>query len=273
MDSAAAAPDQALSELPEFSLEGYAGLLATLRRHGIDMRPVSAMPDVVQQPVAYLRHDIDLHVPGVERIAAIEAELGVRATYYVLITQHYNPLYPANRAVLRQLVDLGHEIGLHYDLTTYPTDEAAALEHLEWELGILSAVVGCSVRTISMHQPFEGRPDVLRGVEGYIHPHDPRFGDGLTYVSDSCRAWRDESLVHFVGSDNPRRRLLLLTHPEVWLDGTITDRTEFLETTLMRNAVAQHRDFIDETVRGVWERHPGPVLHDKRQARRLFLAG
>src|SRR5205823_7026515 len=108
----------------------------------------------------YLRHDIDLHLPGVERMAEVEAVLGARSTYFVLLTQHYNPLYPENLAILRQIRDLGHEIGLHYDLTTYPQDDAGAREHLAWEARLLSSIVDAPVRCITMHQPYEGRDDV-----------------------------------------------------------------------------------------------------------------
>lgn len=254
-------------ELPEFSLAGYERLLRELAGNGYWFQTVGQMPEAVDGRTAYLRHDIDLHVPGVERMAEVEASLGARSTYCVLLTQHYNPLYAENRAILRQLVDLGHEIGLHYDLTTYPVEDAAAREHLHWEIELLSTVVGTPVRTISMHQPYEGRADVLRETEEFVHPHDPRLGADLMYVSDSCRAWRDESLLRCFGPDAPLR-LLLLTHPELWLAGGVRDRMEFLETVLLPGTTAQAAAFVDETVRGVWERHPGPPAHDAREAER-----
>lgn len=253
--------------MPEFSLEGYHRLLIDLIGAGYRLEPVSMMPEPVAGRTAYLRHDIDLHIPGVDRIAEIEAVLGVRSTYYVLLTQHYNPVFPQNRTVLRHIAELGHEIGLHYDLTTYPVDEAAALRHLLWECSVLEAVVGKPVKTISMHQPYEGRPDILRQVPGLVHPHDPRLAEGLLYVSDSCRAWRDESLLQCFGPDAPQR-LLFLAHPELWLAGAVTDRMRFLSDVVRPNALRQHEEFIDTTVRCVWERHQGPRLHDAREAAR-----
>lgn len=255
------------AELPEFGLDHYEQLLLALAGNGYEFRTIGQMPEPLDGRAVYLRHDIDLHVPGVERMAEVETALGARSTYCVLLTQHYNPLYPENRTVLRRLVELGHEIGLHYDLTTYPVEDMALRRHLEWEIELLSAVVGVPVRTISMHQPFEGRDDVLRETDEFVHPHDPRLGADLTYVSDSCRAWRDESLLRCFGPDAPRR-LLLLTHPELWLDGGVRDRMEFLETVLLPNTTAQHAAFVDQTVRGVWQRHPGPPLHDAREATR-----
>lgn len=259
-------------QMPEFSLPGYRQLLLDLTEHDYELRTVGQMADPVPARAAYLRHDIDLHVPGVERMAELEAELGARATYYVLLTQHYNPMYPENRAALRRIAALGHEIGLHYDLTTYPTDDVGARTHLQWEVDLLSAVVGVEVRTISMHQPSAGQDDVLRGTDDFVHPHDPRLGADLLYVSDSCRAWRDETLLRCFGPDAPRR-LLLLAHPEVWLDGEVRNRTDYLEQVLLPNTVAQHEAFITETVRGVWASHPGPRQHDARIAGEVGSTG
>lgn len=258
---------RALSRMPEFSVTGYADLLDALQYRQVALRPVSAMASALDGPTAYLRHDIDLHVPGIERVARIEADRGVSATYFVMLTQHYNALYGPNVEIFRELVAMGHELGLHYDLMAYPQDQVSALEQLHREVGLLSGVVGVDVSCISMHQPFEGRPDYFRDSDDYVHPHDPRYGAGLAYVSDSCRAWRDETLVDFLNADSPDRRLLLLTHPELWLDGAIADRMQFLETSLTQNTVAQHSAFIDQTVRGVWSRHPGPALHDQREER------
>ena len=255
-----------LRGLPAFSVEDYERLLVGLADAGRTLRPVSEMALDQPGPSAYLRHDIDLHLPGIERMAETEAMLGARSTWLVLPTQHYNPLHPENRAILRHLVDLGHEIGLHYDLSTYPLDAAAARQHLDWEISLVSRIAGTPVRCISMHQPYEGRDDVFRSGSGYIHPHDPAFGTDLVYVSDSCRAWRDERLLDCLRPDGPRR-LLLLTHPELWLDGSITDRTAYLDTVLAPNTAAQQVRFVDHTVRGVWARHPGPPLHDAREAR------
>lgn len=257
-----------LRDLPAFGVEDYERLLVGLADAGHTLRPVSEMPLGGAGRSAYLRHDVDLHVPGIERMAEVEAALGARSTWLVLLTQHYNPMHPDNRSVLRHLSRLGHEVGLHYDLTTYPVDDTAAREHLQWEVSLVSRIVGAPVRCISMHQPYEGRDDVFRSASGYVHPHDPAHGDDLVYVSDSCRAWRDESLLDSLRPDGPRR-LLLLTHPELWLDGSVTDRTTYLETVLRPNATAQQVDFVDRTVRGVWARHPGPPLHDARESGRF----
>lgn len=255
-------------QLPRFGLDEYVALLDKLRSAGYRFDPISNIKEAdPETKVAYMRHDVDLHIRGIEQMATLEAACGVRATYYVPLTLHFNPLYPENQHILRQVLGLGHEIGLHYDMETYPTAPEHAREHLDWEVSILSKVVGQPIRTISMHQPHQGKPDPFQEIDDYIHPHDPRYQEGLLYVSDSCRAWRNESLLTCFGP-NPPRRLLLSIHPELWLDGTTVDRMQYLDRVLMENGMRQHRDYFDRKVRQVWLTHSAPRLHDERESRR-----
>jgi len=213
----------------------------------------------------YLRHDIDLHLYEVERMALIEAKRSISATYYVLLTQHYNPMSVFNRGILRRLVDLGHEIGLHYDLTSYPQDSMAARRHLDWEAGLLASLTGQRIYTISMHQPYLGTPDPFRQLDQYVHPHDERFQQDLLYVSDSCRAWRDEKLLSCF-SAQAARRVQLLTHPELWLDPGHPDRLDYLNQVVAPNVLYESQSYLDAEVHRIWSTHPGAHLHDEREA-------
>ena len=256
--------------LPGFSIEDYVSLIHELRQVGYQFVPVSQLAAPIAGKVAYLRHDIDLHLTQVDIVARAEAECDVIATYYVLLTQHFNLFYPENRRTLRAIQALGHEIGLHYDLQTYPSDPKEAQDHLAWEADLLSQITGVPVNTIAMHQPFTGQADPFRQLIVYINAQYPCYTRDVTYISDSCRAWRDETLLTCFGS-NPPRRLMLNTHPELWLDGTVDDRMTYLEDVVMRNGVQPHRDFFDQAVRRVWVEHIGPRLHDERECHRTSL--
>jgi hypothetical protein len=254
--------------LPRFDLGAYASLLGALRNAGYRFRGISKMRDNVSGQTVYLRHDIDLHLSLILDMAQVEKANNILATYYVPLTLHFNPLYPPNRQVLLQVLSLGHEIGLHYDLETYPAEPASARDHLKWEVELLSKIIDAPVRTIAMHQPYTRRPDPFRTLTDYVHPHDPRYQTNLLYVSDSCRAWRDESLLTCFGP-NPPQRLLLATHPELWLEGNITDRMVYLDQILIETGLLQHRDYFDKTVRQAWLNYPGARQHDEREQQHL----
>lgn len=247
--------------LPGFSVPAYRAFLEAARAAGVALAPVEEMPawDGATRTL-YLRHDIDLHIPGIERIADAEAQLGARATYFVPLALHFNPAYPPNRAVLRGLVERGHRIGYHYDLQAYPGDAAAAAEQLDAEVGQLRRIVDAPVDSICMHFPWGGREDLFRDTDRYVHPH---AFDDVIYVSDSCRAWRDENLLSILDPGGPAR-MLLNTHPELWLGDAGEERYEFLRGTLLANTVAQHRAYVLDYMEPAWRAHPAPRLHDAR---------
>ena len=54
------------------------------------------------------------------RLAEQEAGREVRATYFLLAgTSYYNLLGPEHAHVARELVAMGHEVGLHYDVRSF----------------------------------------------------------------------------------------------------------------------------------------------------------
>ncbi|MBN1908984.1 MAG: GNAT family N-acetyltransferase [Pirellulales bacterium] len=166
--------------------------------------------------------------------------------------------------MLDRLTALGHEIGLHYDLATYPDNEREAAEALLGEAELLGKLCGQKIRTIAMHNPSLGGEDWFRQSDQFVHPHDPRWQDGLLYVSDSCRAWRDENLLKCFSQDPPKR-LMLLTHPEVWLDGSIDDRQDYLEQVLEPVCGESLRRYLLTDVAAIWQNHAGARAHDARE--------
>lgn len=253
------------SGLPGFSLDDFGGMLRALRTAGYGFAPVRDMPlDDQDTRTCYLRHDVDMHLRGLDAVGGMEAAHGVRATYFIALTLPYNPLYLPNRRVLQTLVAQGHEIGLHYNLATYPEDADGARDHLQWEVDVLSALVGEPVKSIVMHEPHRFGSDPFIATDDFLHPHDPRLQRDLSYISDSCRAWRDDRLVDAM-SGRGTRRLLLNTHPELWLGSAGTERSAFLAGVLRDNGLADHVEYFTRTIASTWDRHPAPALHDARE--------
>ncbi len=170
-------------------------------------------------PFFILRHDVDLSPAAAIRLAEQEAERGVSATYFLLVgTRYYNLLAPEHGHVARRLVELGHEVGLHYDVNLL-----RAFERREWrrllrvQLRMLGDLAGAEVVSIAMHQPALNGEDPFRGEDGLINAYAARFVRDTVYVSDSCRAWRDSGWSMLETGVIPRR-LHLLLHPINWSD-------------------------------------------------------
>lgn len=250
-------------DLPNFDLTEYGCLLLALKARGYTLTTVSEMRVVADSPRVYLRHDVDLFPSAALAMARCEREAGCHSTYFLLLSALYNLRAPENRRILTEVVVLGHEIGLHYDASLYPDNREDARAQLADDVRTLERLCGQRIQTISMHEPHRGGGDPFRCCDNYINPHDPRWQTGLLYVSDSCRAWRDESLLQCF-SDEPPSRVLLLTHPELWLDGSITDRMVYLREVLLPRATEPHDRYFTREVAAIWGSHAGPKQHDER---------
>ena len=169
-----------------------------------------------------LRHDADLNLQSVCRIALIERSLGVRSTVFVMIgADTYNPFSQKSRKILRFLAQNKFEIGLHFDPTIYPDASDEALqEYVANEATALSGVCGESVQSISLHNPsITGKYPIF---EGYINAYAPDFFSPDRYLSDSLRvypsvdAWRGKDPYQFV-IDAKKFPLQVVIHPEHWM--------------------------------------------------------
>jgi hypothetical protein len=237
-----------------------------LRGADYEILPVSAMSGspTPNGKAAYFRHDIDLFLDGVLPMAEAEHQLRIRSTYFVPLTLPFNVMYAENMKIIRQLLAWEHEIGLHYDLSQYPTDEPACSQRLRWEAELLASITQQKVRVIAQHNPFRGLPDPFLQCDEFLNPRDPRLADGLLYVSDSCRAWRDDNLLRCFSQAEAPSKLLLLTHPGLWLDGSVLTQTEYLRNVLAQRAAEQVRRYIAEDCVAVAKIHPAVKAYEAR---------
>lgn len=102
----------------EFTFPAYRGLLSLLRERGYEFRGYHDYADTSRCVI--LRHDVDQSLSQAVRLAELEAEEGVRSTWFVLLrTDFYNVFSKAGTEALRHIQFLGHDIGLHFDEASY----------------------------------------------------------------------------------------------------------------------------------------------------------
>lgn len=211
----------------DFTAAGYAALLAAFRARGYEVRGYGDADPTRRHLL--LRHDLDMSIDAALPIAALEAEAGVKATYFVLLrTEMYNAQSAASARALSTIARHGHAIGLHLDASLYADEDAALEAAAAAECAMLERIVGRPVATISFHRPaprLRGRPG---GLAGRRHAYEPRFFAEMGYCSDSRGAWH-----HGHPLDHPAvaagRALQLLTHPIWWLTGaggTVQERLD-----------------------------------------------
>jgi hypothetical protein len=205
-----------------------------------------------------LRHDVDFCPAAAERMARLEHERGVQATYFLLLSGRYYNLLSAEHCRLPgRLVALGHEVGLHYDVTALDPPEPALTTQAE----LLALLAGIDVGAIAMHNPSVSGEDPFRGHPRYLNAYDDRFTREINYFSDSCGAWRDDTIATLAGGAPPAR-LQLLIHPFFWGERH-ADRWERLEDFARTQAEAiPARQAV---TRAAWSSHAGVREHDARR--------
>lgn len=189
-----------------------------------------------------LRHDIDVSLAHALSIAEVEAEIGVRASYFVLLRSPlYNPFGPRDLTIIHRLRALGHEIGLHFDASLYANDWAQLNDAATCECAALEAMTGEPVTTISLHRPAKALLGDKRSLGGRLHAYQPRFFGEMGYCSDSRGAWHHgHPLDHDTVAKG--RALHLLTHPVWWTGGAEADVTRRLDMWMSQRMVEIRRE-------------------------------
>ena len=199
----------------DFTLQGYRALLDALVGRGYRAcRFEEADPD---DRHLLLRHDLDMSVRLALEIAEVEAELGLAATYFVMVrTEMYNPFSRSNVDAISRLIALGHEVGLHLDASLYETDLGDLDAGAERECRTLETMSGRPVDVVSLHRPAPHLQGLDRPIGGRPHAYQPRFFQAMGYCSDSRGGWHyGHPLDH--PSVAGGRGLQLLTHPIWWV--------------------------------------------------------
>ncbi len=249
-----------MQTLPNFSLSDYHKMLIAFKMSGYSFGLITnKTPD---RKTVYLRHDLDYFPYEAYEMSKIEQLSRVCSTYYILLND-YNITSRANIDFLRSLVRKGNEIGLHYDLRQYPKAKRSKIRFLHRELQILESVVGRKITTGCSHAP-SLRKRNFTFCNDIINPMSKSFLKDVVYISDSSRAWRDESLLECFHKDGPHQ-VLLGIHPGSWLNGDETDRIEYLKSTVFRK---RKQFYSDKEWESRWiqihQNHEGAKMHDER---------
>ena len=216
----------------DFTIEKYRNLLTALKQHKEHR----------------IRHDVDLKPEFSLRIAQVESEMGMKATYYFR-SMHFE----SHAEVIKAIIALGHEAGYHYEnLTTCNGDSEAAYQDFCKNLEILRKIVPVSTacahgspRSPWNSQEIWNQHDIHALGIVYEPMMDTDFSKTL-YLTDTGRRWdgykvsvRDkvpqyqeqwekEGLIFHHTDDvihalnNPQhsihyKSLLINTHPQRWM--------------------------------------------------------
>ncbi len=133
----------------DFTLKTYHSLLCALQKADYRFYTFEEYcerkEDLSDSQFVILRHDVDEIASNALKIALLEHELGIRATYYFrIVKQSFDP------DIIWKIVALGHEVGYHYeDLVFADGDMSKAIGTFATHLQEIRKFY--PVRTVSMH--------------------------------------------------------------------------------------------------------------------------
>lgn len=220
--------------IPDFSLEMYEEICKALQSHKT-VTVQKYLSEKPQSPCIVLRHDVDRSVRNALTMAKLESRYGIHSTYYFRYPRTFN------LNVMRQIYDLGHEIGYHYEvLSKTRGDCQKAIGLFQKELKIFRK--SFPVMTVCMH----GNPltkwddrDILRNKDfrmfDLLGEAFLSFQDFPVYLTDTGRNWNGENNLkdqlpaanrhkHFKNTTevissltgSPEQSIYLNCHPERW---------------------------------------------------------
>jgi hypothetical protein len=227
----------------DFTLNKYKLLIHNITKNNI---PVYSIKDwIIKKPKSgiVLRHDVDRNPENSLKVAKLESENNIHATYYFRMTKN-----SFNIEIIRKIANLGHEIGYHYeDLSLAKGNYNKAIGLFKVHLQKITNIA--PVKTIAMH----GRP---------LSPYDSRdlwkkynfkefdlLGEAflsinysnIYYFTDTGRSWSNNSanirdtvennlianikttdeLIKFIVK-NKNDKFAIVSHPERWASSKIT---------------------------------------------------
>jgi hypothetical protein len=134
--------------MKDFTLHTYQLIINQLKRKNYLCKQVEHFSEQNSKKVAYLRHDVDSWPSNALQMAKIEHKNGICSTYY--FRKHRLSF---NEKIIKQIADMGHEIGYHYEDLVY-TDGNFELAYQNFQKNLDFFRKFYPVRTITMH----GRP-------------------------------------------------------------------------------------------------------------------
>lgn len=230
-------------EMRDFTCCAYRKLLEAYLKAGYTLISYQQHLENTREKFVILRHDVDKRPANSLRTAILEHELKVTGSYYFRIgPQSFQPGY------IRQIADLGHEIGYHYEeLSLAKGDYCRALKLFEANVKKLRQYY--AVKTMCMHGSPLSSWDNKSLWERFDYREygilaEPYFDVDfrrMLYLTDTGRTWKEESsnlrdtvqtgfqhdmrstfdIITSLENDELPGRIMQNIHPQRWNDNSV----------------------------------------------------
>ena len=174
-----------------------------------------------------LRHDVDNDLDAALKMALLEYKIGISSTYFLMVRSPiYNLFSRSNSDLVKEIIKLGHQIGLHYD-HGYDVKRGMSASDTHKEVISHSQMIenefGQKIKTVSYHQPSVAILNNEVDTPNFINTYDKSLSKYFKYFSDSNRKlsltednnkFIDNLNLHKIIGD---KNIQLLIHPMWWI--------------------------------------------------------
>lgn len=177
----------------DFTIKKYKELISALKDAGYEFVTYAEYCEGLRtDKLVVMRHDVDRSVERARRLAEVENEMGVKASYY------FREKFIGDDVVC--IASLGHEVGYHYEeLVTEKGDVERAYVRFMRNVCALRELV--DVKTITMHGSPMSRFDSKDMWRVYDYKKlgligEPQFDvdwNDMFYLTDTGRSWNGVS--------------------------------------------------------------------------------
>ena len=199
----------------DFTLEHYAQILAAIStsHEVISFKDAQALGRGIldKERCLIMRHDVEFSLEAALRLAVADAAAGLRSTFFLLQTSDYNCFEDEGAQMVRQILDLGHDIGLHYDAALFERMELDFEATARAQIDLFETFFKTKVYAMSSHMPM--RSGKTFSIDNVVDTYDPLYLKEMKYLSDSTQAWREGVVT---GVLEKYSHIHLLTHEYIW---------------------------------------------------------
>lgn len=192
-----------------------------------------------------MRHDIDMSIEKAIKMAELEHEVGVKATYFFLLrSDNYNLFNKEVISDIRYIHRLGHDIGLHFDHLFYGEfdSEMLIINKLEYERDILASQLGLEINSFAYHNTNKEILSFNREIMGgMLNAYCDKYFKKIKYCSDSYGIWRFNSMYEEL---NENKSIQILLHPAMW-SADLLPPAERVKLAFFTRSEYSYRNYLD----------------------------
>ncbi|MFW6383317.1 MAG: hypothetical protein ACOCZQ_01595, partial [Nanoarchaeota archaeon] len=242
----------------DFSLEHYREILRKIKKSHktLSFKDANKMGKKILdiEKFVIMRHDVEFSLRSAKRLAEIENEEDITSTFFILQTGDYNPFEEYNANIIKKILELGHDIGLHYDAALFERFNLEPEQIARQQLEMFETFFNTKIYAMSSHMPMRsGKTFALPGITDV---YDPLYLNEIKYLSDSTQSWREG----VVTENLPKYpKIHLLMHEYLW-----HPKAYGWDTLLLLDAHEKYEKLWNEALKNIDKFRQGLKLREKK---------